>query len=300
MISWEFHSPVTNIADFGLARPAGADVFVSVKRDDLIHPFVSGNKWRKLKYAFQDLQASGKKEVVTFGGAWSNHLLATACAGAVHGVRSTGFVRGDEVVSNPVLNLCRVYGMELIYVDRTTYRDKKLLFDSYVRTHAKPEDVYFIDEGGYSAEATEGCAEIIGELDEQFDHIFCACGTGATLAGLSKGLLASGLSTRLHGVPVLAGGAFIQEAAQELVPGADFELHLDYHFGGYAKTKPELLNFIKRFVSATGILIEPVYTGKLFYAVYDLIGSGYFNPGSRILILHSGGLTGFMGQQKIL
>lgn len=304
MISWNLHSPVSDMTAAFLPLPNAPNLqpeslpAVFVKRDDLIHPYVSGNKWRKLKYIFQDMQNRRVRHLVTFGGAWSNHLLATACAGAMYGVRTSAMVRTDPGVSNPVLTLCKLYGMELITVDRASYRDKKALYQDFIEErNLSEEEVIFVDEGGYSQEAVRGCAELIGELTASYDHIFCACGTGATLAGLCRGVRESALPTRLHGIPVLAGGQFIADQVRALEPDATFDLHLDYHAGGYARTTPELIAFIKDFVSRTGILIEPVYTGKLFMGVLDLVAKGYFQPEERILIVHSGGLTGLLGMQ---
>lgn len=289
---FDFHNPVEPL-DFPKFGDKG--LTVHMKRDDQIHPFISGNKWRKLKYILQSARIAGKAHLVTFGGAWSNHLLATACAGAKFGFKTTAFVRG-EAVSNPVLSLCKLFGMELKFVDRTAYRDKRALFDHYVQGNGQ---AYFVDEGGYCAEGAAGCAEIVDELTRVYDHIFCACGTGTTLAGLYQGCRKAGLDTRLHGIPVLAGGDFIYEAVAGLYPFTDpagVVLHTQYHFGGYAKTTPTLLAFIKHFCAETGILIEPVYTGKLLYAVFDLAQRDYFEKGDRILVIHTGGLTGILGK----
>ena len=291
MIPFDIHSP-TEALDFPLFDEKS--LTVHIKRDDKIHPFISGNKWRKLKYVLQSARDAGKTHLVTFGGAWSNHLLATACAGATFGFKTTGFVRG-EAVSNPNLSLCKLFGMTLRFVDRTAYRDKPLLYTEYA---AHNPDAYFVDEGGHSVEGANGCTEIISELADTYDHIFCACGTGTTMAGLYHGCMSRDLSTQLHGIAVLAGGDFIRGAVSALYPGLPLDrlhLHTDYHFGGYAKTKPELNTFIKQFVAQTGILIEPVYTGKLLYGVFDLAKSDYFERGDRILVIHTGGLTGILG-----
>lgn len=266
-------------------------VSVSIKRDDMIHPFISGNKWRKLKYNLLKAEQDGKRKLVTFGGAWSNHLLATACAGATFGYSTKAFVRGEEVV-NPVLTMCRLFGMDLAFVDRTLYKDKLSLYANFPQR----EEYYFIDEGGAGYEAIGGCEEIVQELENTYDHILCAAGTGATAAGLRSGIHKLGLKTKLHVVPVLKGGDFILEQIQNLnVSTEDIHLHTDYHFGGYAKTKPELIHFIKDFVSATGIMIEPTYTGKALYALHDLIIKDIFKANDRILFVHTGGLTGLLG-----
>ncbi|MGK6352708.1 1-aminocyclopropane-1-carboxylate deaminase/D-cysteine desulfhydrase [Parapedobacter sp. DT-150] len=294
MLPFDFHSPIEPL-DFPLFREKS--ITVHIKRDDMIHPFISGNKWRKLKYILQKAYDDGKKHLITFGGPWSNHLLATACAGARFGFKTTAFVRG-EAVSNPLLTLCKVFGMELRYADRRAYRDKPALFE---QSFGGAQDAYFVDEGGYSVEGANGCAEIFEDLDQPYDHLFCACGTGTTLAGLAAGSRQRGGSTKIHGVPILAGGEFLSAAIAGLYPDdapPDVILHTDYHFGGYAKTTPELLAFIKQFSANTGILLEPVYTGKVFYGLFDLAQRDYFNAGDRILVLHTGGLTGILGMYE--
>jgi len=288
--NFDFYSPIEPVSYKPFIESGHT---VHIKRDDLIHPFISGNKWRKLKYTLQHAADTGKTHLVTFGGAWSNHLLATAAAAAKFGFRTTGYIRGEEV-SNPNLQLCQLFGMNLIFVDRERYREKHSLYSEY---HGHDEEAYFIDEGGMGTKALLGCAEIISELQMDYDHLFCACGTGTTLAGLGIGLREQGKKTQLHGVPVLAGGAFIQQNIKTLDPlSTGVSLHINYHFGGYAKTKPELLHFIKEFVSETGMLIEPIYTGKLLYCLTDLMAKRYFKEKSRILILHTGGITGLLGK----
>lgn len=271
-------------------------LFIDIKRDDMIHPFVSGNKWRKLKYIVQEAKATNKSHLVTFGGAWSNHILATACISAMQGFKSSAYIRGEEV-ENPVLQLCKTFGMKLHFIDREAYKNKELIFNE---NHLHDNSAVFIDEGGFSRLASYGCEEIMHDLPYQYDHIFCASGTGATLAGIAKGAKTHQKNAIVHGIPVLKGGDFITEAVSILYPDlTNFRLHLDYHFGGYAKTKPELINFIKKFCSETGILIEPIYTGKVFYALYDLIKKDFFKEDARILIIHTGGLTGFLGKANL-
>ena len=296
MIPFDIHSPTESL-NFPLFNEKS--LTVHIKRDDKIHPFISGNKWRKLKYILQSARHAGKTHLVTFGGAWSNHLLATACAGATFGFKTTGFVRG-EAVSNPILSLCKLYGMALQFVDRASYRNKPLRYEQYAATDPQ---AYFVDEGGYSIEGAQGCAEIVDELPHTYDHIFCACGTGTTIAGLHHGCAGRELDIQVHGVPVLAGGDFIADAVRKLYPGAQLDrltIHTGYHFGGYAKTTPALNTFIRQFTAQTGILIEPVYTGKLLYGVFDLAKRDYFNAGARILVIHTGGLTGILGLHEQL
>ncbi|WP_231464963.1 1-aminocyclopropane-1-carboxylate deaminase/D-cysteine desulfhydrase [Pedobacter sp. Leaf132] len=265
-----------------------------VKRDDLIDPFISGNKWRKLKYILQSAEKEAKNHLVTFGGAYSNHLLATAAVAAKASLTSTAFVRGERV-ENEMLLLCTLFGMNLIFIDREAYKDKKSLFKKHF---GDDKNAYFIDEGGASLQATLGCAEIIDELLEPYTHIFCAAGTGTTSAGLLKGILNHKLKTKLNIIPVLKGGDFIKNEVSKYVSNTEnLVLHTDYHFGGYAKTTPELISFIKKFTSSTGLLIDPVYTAKMFYAVIDLQKNNYFTHNDKILTIHSGGLMGIFGMK---
>jgi len=290
-IDLEFYSPVHQIKN-KIFDERGLQVFI--KRDDLIHPLISGNKWRKLKYILKNAVTQNKTHLVTFGGAYSNHLLATAAAAAKFGFKSTGIVRGEEV-TNDTLFLCRLHGMDLIFTDRESYRDKHALFEKHFQ---KNLDAIFIDEGGASAEGARGCSELIGELQPTYDHMFCACGTGTTAAGIINGIREHQLSTKFHAVPVLKNGGFLKDEIDKFlnVP-AEYELHTAYHFGGYAKTDDKLIGFIKQFVAETGILIEPVYTGKMLYALYDLAAKNYFKQGSKILAIHSGGVFGLLGMK---
>jgi len=290
-IDLEIYSPVHQIKN-KLFDEQGLKVFI--KRDDLIHPIISGNKWRKLKYILKRAQAESKNHLVTFGGAYSNHLLATAAAAAKFGFKSTGIVRG-EAVNNDTLFLCRLHGMTLLFTDRESYRDKQALFDKYF---AANPDAFFIDEGGASVEGAKGCSELVDELPEVYDHIFCACGTGTTAAGIINGLRNQSSTTTFHGVPVFKDGSFIKDEINKfLTAPAGYQLHTSYHFGGYGKTGEELIEFIQQFVASTGILIEPVYTGKMLYALHDLARQNYFKPGTRILAIHTGGIWGLLGMR---
>ncbi|MCX2574640.1 1-aminocyclopropane-1-carboxylate deaminase/D-cysteine desulfhydrase [Pedobacter sandarakinus] len=268
-----------------------------VKRDDLIDPYISGNKWRKLKYLLQDANRQNKNHLVTFGGAYSNHLVATAAAAAKFGYKATAFVRG-EVVKNEMLLICSLYGMQLIFVDRERYKHKQELYNEHF---AADSNCYFIDEGGASAVAVQGCAEIITELPTVYDHIFVAAGTGTTAAGLLSGIHTGDLKSRLHVVPVLKGGDFIGNEIAKYTPLSNhLKLHTNYHFGGYAKTTPELLDFIKSFINETGVLIDPIYTAKLFYAITDLCNKQVILPNENILAIHTGGLLGLLGKKELL
>lgn len=271
---------------------------ILVKRDDLIDPYISGNKWRKLKYILAAALTQQKTHIVTFGGAYSNHLVATAAACSRNGLKSTAFVRGDEAActDNEMLLLCKLFGMQLIFTDRTSYRDKTALFEAHF---GNDENAVFVDEGGAGTEAVKGCAEIIAELPGDIDHLFCAAGTGTTAAGLLAGIYEHKLKTQLHVVPVLKGGSFIADEIRKYTGKTEqLVLHTDFHFGGYAKTTPELITFIKNFTAAEGMLIDPVYTGKMFYAIDRLAASQYFKPTEKIVALHTGGLLGLMGMKE--
>lgn len=292
MINLQYNSPEERITD-NLLEDKGITLFI--KRDDLIHPFISGNKWRKLKYNLRKAASEQKNHLITFGGAFSNHILATACAAAKFGFKSTAIVRG-EAVENDTLTLCRLFGMKLIFVDRTRYLNKSEIFDELF---AEDQQAFYIEEGGAGQEAVSGCAELLDELNETYDHIFCASGTGTTAAGILRGIQAKGLPSMLHAVSALKGGDFLRADIEKYCGNnPPFSLHTDYHFGGYAKTKPELIEFIYQFSSRNGILLDPVYTGKMLYAVYDLISRNYFIPGSKILAIHTGGLLGLLGMTK--
>ncbi|POY35278.1 1-aminocyclopropane-1-carboxylate deaminase [Solitalea longa] len=284
------YSPVEEIQN-ELFKKKQLKVFI--KRDDLIHPFISGNKWRKLKYVIADAHTTNKRHLISFGGPYSNHLLALACAGAMFGFKTSGIVRGDEPRKlNHQLFLCSQFGMNFIFVSRDAYRDKELLYDQYFGTDS---DAYFIDEGGAGNLALPGCAELLDELTDHYDHLFLACGTGTTLAGIAMGASHRNLSTQIEGIAVLKGAGFLHTDIQNLI-GTEhhYKLHLDYHQGGYAKTNMDYLNWLFKF-NKTGLLLDHVYTGKMMYALFDLIKKDYFKPGSNILTIHTGGLTGLLG-----
>ncbi|GGI25048.1 1-aminocyclopropane-1-carboxylate deaminase/D-cysteine desulfhydrase [Pedobacter mendelii] len=265
-----------------------------VKREDLIDPYISGNKWRKLKYILAKAEAEHKNHLITFGGAYSNHLVATAAAASRSGLKSTAFVRGEKV-TNEMLLLCKLFGMDLIFTERESYKDKFALFEKHFKFDV---NAYFIDEGGASTEAVTGCSEIVDELTDVYDHIFCAAGTGTTAAGLLDGIVKNNLKTKLHVIPVLKNGNFIKAEIVKYVPNTEnLILHTDYHFGGYAKTTPELFKFIKDFTANTGLLIDPVYTAKMFYAVFDLQRNKTIKSDDKILAIHTGGLLGIFGMK---
>ncbi len=289
MIDLDFYSPEEEVY-FEPINRHGVKLFF--KRDDLIHPFISGNKWRKLKYNLLKAKAEDKTHLVTFGGAFSNHILATAAAGAKFNLKTTAFIRGEEA-DNQILDLCRIFGMNLIFVSREAYQHKEDLYSQHFHDY---KNTFYINEGGYGEDAEKGCREIISELKTTYDYLFCAAGTGATAAGIINGANETDLATEINIVSALKGGEFLKsEIDTLLIEHHPYNLHIDYHFGGYAKTKPELIDFIKDFTQQTGILLDPVYTGKVLFAIADLAEKKHFKPQTKILMVHTGGLFGILG-----
>ncbi len=289
----DIYSPLQQIQ---FEMPSGIELYI--KRDDLIHPYISGNKWRKLKYLIQTAQLQNKKTLVTFGGAYSNHLLATACAAALKGFKSVGFVRGEELdASNHTLFLCEQFGMKIIFVDRISYLNKAALFEKYFSNN---NDAFFIDEGGRSDEAILGCSELIDELPQTFDHIVLAAGTGSTFCGILKGCAKHNLSTKIHAIVVHKGIPEIVDYTIAKTSYAHYSIQDNYHFGAYAKTSADLISFMKKFQQATGILLDPVYTAKALYALYDFIQQGVIQAKEKVLFIHTGGLIGNLGMKDKL
>ena len=270
-----------------------------VKREDILHPLISGNKWRKLKYNILAAKEQEYQTLLTFGGAFSNHIAAVAAAGKEWDFETIGIIRGEEHLPlNPTLQLAQQNGMQFHYMDRSTYREKNSP-EVISRLRGQFGPFYLLPEGGSNPLAVKGCAEIIDELDPtDYDFICAPCGTGGTLAGLLVGL---NRNRQVLGFPALKGGSFLKKDIDTLTEAYNgktyhnFQLLTDYHFGGYAKRSPELLNFIRIFKDTTGIPLDPIYTGKMFYGLHELIEKGYFKPGSSILAIHTGGLQGIEG-----
>jgi 1-aminocyclopropane-1-carboxylate deaminase/D-cysteine desulfhydrase-like pyridoxal-dependent ACC family enzyme len=269
-----------------------------IKREDLNHPFMSGNKWYKLKYNLQEAQKQGKNTLLTFGGAYSNHIYAVAAAGNIFSFKTIGVIRGEEHLPlNPTISFARDMGMQIYYLDRSSYR-KKSSSEIINQLQNKFGDFYLLQEGGTNELAVKGCSEIINKIDIDFDFICCPCGTGGTLAGLISGL--NGKKFAL-GFAVLKGASFLKENINTLIQNLNgnvfqnWDINLDYHFGGYAKYNMQLLEFVHKFSTNTNIPIEPIYTGKMLFGVYDLVTKGFFNEGNQIVALHTGGLQGLKG-----
>ncbi|HHJ80371.1 MAG TPA: pyridoxal-phosphate dependent enzyme, partial [Candidatus Tenderia electrophaga] len=224
-----------------------------------------------------------------------NHIHALAGAGAEYGFKTIGMIRGEaHTPLNPTLQFAVDHGMQLHYLNRIDYRNKHSaeIIDSLKREFG---DFYLIPEGGSNALAVQGCAEIIADIEQPFDVIACACGTAGTLSGLIAGLQGE---HQALGFAVLKGAGFLADEVRKLLVAAgspqhdNWQINLDYHFGGYAKIRPELLVFMHRFEAANDIILEPIYTGKLLFGIYDLLVSGHFQRGQTVLVLHSGGLQG--------
>jgi 1-aminocyclopropane-1-carboxylate deaminase len=281
-------SPVEEIRDDLLSR---SDVRLLLKRDDLIHPDIPGNKWRKLKNNLEAASQEGHGRLLTFGGAYSNHLRATAAAGHHLGFETVGVVRGEEHLPlNPVLAYARQCGMRLTYLDRKTYRAKR---DPAVLTALRQEfgDFYLLPEGGSNALAVKGCAEIPPEIDRDFDVICCPVGTGGTLAGLAAGLRPG---QRAIGFAVLKGAQFLAAEVEELQRDAlggvtaNWSIEYDFHYGGYARSTPELRAFSSGFEERHGLRPDLIYVAKMLHGLYALIAAGRFAPATRIVALITG------------
>lgn len=262
-----------------------------IKREDVLHDEISGNKFRKLKYNLDEAKRQGKSRLMTFGGAYSNHIAAVAAAGRDYGFETIGVIRGDELAlkyqENPTLKKAMQDGMQFYFATRTQYRDKmNVVF--LEKLQQQFGDFYVIPEGGTNQLAVKGCEEILTEEDEVFDFICCAVGTGGTISGIINSLQTH---QKALGFPALKGN-FLYDDIRPYVKNQQWDLILDYHFGGYAKVSDELRLFIKEFNQKYLITLEPIYTGKMAFGVLDLISKGKFPEKSKVLIIHTGGLQG--------
>ena len=271
-----------------------ASISISIKREDLLHPIISGNKFRKLKYNLKEAIKQKKSKLLTFGGAFSNHILAVAAAGKEAGFETIGIIRGDEledkVLENPTLFKAQKLGMKFKFVDREMYRNKNEI-DFRRRLEFEFQDFYLLPEGGTNELAIQGCEEILTDLDNDFDFICCSVGTGGTISGIIN---CSKESQQVLGFPALCGD-FLKEDIRKFATKSNWNLITDYDFGGYAKVSDELIRFMNDFYSKYNILLDPIYTGKMMFGVMDLIEKDFFPKNSRILVIHTGGLQGIAG-----
>ena len=267
-------------------------IAVDVLRLDELHPQVSGNKWFKLKEYLTEAKGQEKGVVLTFGGAYSNHIIATAVACQEEGFKSIGIIRGEEPPTlSHTLQHAKEAGMDIFFTAREAYKNKEVpkeVWEQYTQS-----EVYVVNEGGYGLKGREGAQSILEYCPKEvYTHIMAACGTGTTVAGL---VIGSFPYQQVVGIPVLKNHTGLEQDINALLPPplhSTYTLVQDYHFGGYAKKTPELIEFMNRWYQETGIPSDFVYTGKLFYALNDLVGKGYFEPESKILVIHSGGLQG--------
>ena len=275
------------------------DISLFIKRDDLIHPIISGNKFRKLKYNLIEAKNQKKITLLTFGGAFSNHILAVSAAGKEYGFDTIGIIRGEEledkIETNPTLQKAKEFGMVFDFISREEYRNKNNP-EFLKKLKEKFGEFYLIPEGGTNEFAIKGCEEILSEDDENFDFICCAIGTGGTISGIIN---SSNENQKILGFPALKGD-FLTEDIRKFAKKDNWELVTDYHFGGYAKYDATLIEFINNFYEKHQIPLDPIYTSKMVFGVLDLIEKEFFPPKSKILVIHTGGLQGINGINAIL
>lgn len=280
------------------------DISLYIKREDLIHPQISGNKYRKLKYNILKAQSENKTILLTFGGAFSNHISAVAAVGKEYGYKTIGIIRGDELgvdlektlSTNTTLKFAHECGMQFKFVTRMDYREKTL--DIFIKK-LKEEfgNFYLIPEGGTNLLAIKGCEEILDEETDIFNVICVAVGTGGTISGLIN-------SAKKHqsiiGFPALKGNFLTEEIEKFSNKKNNWKLNTAYHFGGYAKTSDEFIRFINKFKKEIGIQLDPIYTGKMLFGIVDLIKNNFFEKGAKILAIHTGGIQGIEQMNVIL
>lgn len=297
--------------DFGLKNSPNlfvrnfeaSGISLYIKREDLLHPEVSGNKFRKLKYNLIEARNQQKNTLLTFGGAFSNHISAVAAAGKMLDFKTIGVIRGEELgedlkktfLENPTLKFAASCGMQFEFVSRTAYREKYLP-EFEAKLKEKFGNFYLLPEGGTNALAVKGCEEILTQADKDFDYVCCSAGTGGTVSGIIN----SALDTqKILGFSALKGDFLIPEISKYTTK-KNWELITEYHFGGYAKISAELISFINDFQRKYQIPLDPVYTGKMLFGIFDMIEKSEITPNSRILAIHTGGLQGISGMNRML
>ena len=293
------YSPVQEIQSPLLTKH---QVRLYIKRDDMLDIDISGNKWRKLKYNLLAAKKQNYTSLLSFGGAYSNHIVALAAAGQRFGFATIGVIRGEQSYeNNSSLSYARSCGMTLHFVTREQYRNKTDpgFLDGLKKKYGQ---FYLLPEGGSNHLALEGCSEIVLELEQQLeempDYVVIACGTAGTLSGL---ITSKQKKIKYIGVAVLKNAGFLDDDVREFLQSSkssqalNWSINTDYHFGGYAKYSEKLIDFIQGFNENFGVQLEPVYTGKMFYALFDLLEQGFFPAGCKIVAVHTGGLQGLNG-----
>ena len=275
-----------------------------IKREDEIHPFISGNKYRKLKYNLEEAKKQGLKNLVSFGGAYSNHISALSFAGKKYGFETLGIIRGDELginlqktlTQNPTLKFAYENGMKFKFISREDYREKDN--PGFIKAlKSELGHFYWIPEGGTNDLAIKGCEEILTNTDKEFDFICVAVGTGGTISGIINKITEHQM---VLGFPSLKGEFLEAIIKEKTVPFKQWKLIHTYHFGGYAKINKNLISFINNFYQQTAIPLDPIYTGKMMFGIMDLVQKDFFNRNSSILMVHTGGLQGIEGMNQRL
>lgn len=275
------------------------NISLYIKREDLLHPIISGNKFRKLKYNLETAKKQNQKVLLTFGGAFSNHIVAVAGAGETFGFETVGIIRGEElhdkISENPSLLQAQQLGMKFVFISREQYRLKQAA-DFIEKLRKDYGEFYLLPEGGTNALAIKGCEEIITDLDFEFTHICASVGTGGTITGIIN---SSANNQKIIGFSSLKGD-FLQNDIAKFANKENWSLNSDYHFGGYGKVTDELIAFINEFYLKYQIPLDPIYTGKMMFGIMNLIENNYFPPNSKIVAIHTGGLQGIAGMNKAL
>jgi len=270
-----------------------SEITLCVKREDLLHPFISGNKLRKLKYNLLCAKEDDHHCLLTFGGAFSNHIAAVAYSGKESGLKTIGIIRGEELAVtnvNPTLKFAEECGMKLKFVSRDDYRrkDSPEFLAGLIKEFGF---FYLLPEGGTNVLAVKGCEEILTDEDSVFDYICCAVGTGGTISGIINSSLPG---QQVLGFPALKGD-FLKEEILKFTQKDNWKLVSGYDFGGYGKTDENLIRFINEFYKKYHVPLDPIYTGKMLFGVMDLINQGYFHKGAKVLAIHTGGIQGVKG-----
>lgn len=297
MVSVELNKSITQKV---ILPDSNKSVEVYLQREDLIHPLIGGNKYYKMKYNLLDAKKNNYDTILTFGGAFSNHIYAVSAAANLFGFKSIGIIRGEKYNPlNPTLQFALNNGMELHYLDRETYRNR---YDQEFReTIAKQFGrVYILPEGGTNELALKGTAEILDNINVDFDYLCAPIGSGGTLAGLIIG--SHGIKD-IIGFSSLKAGDYLTSVIKELLPPTikqcgNWIINLDYHFGGFAKINLELIEFIKWFKENNNVQLDLIYNGKMMYGIIELIKQNYFPANAKIVAIHTGGLQGLDGMKS--
>jgi len=272
---------------------------LAILREDLLHSEVSGNKFRKLKFNIIEAKLRQIKTILTFGGAYSNHIAATAAAGKMCGLSTIGVIRGDELASkvndNPTLSYARSCGMKFHFVSRSDYKEKESE-DFLEQLRAQFGSFYLLPEGGTNALAIKGCAEMMSAQTEPYDCVCTAVGTGGTLAGIATG---ASMDQKVFGFSALIG-TFQEEVVRTYASNLNTFITDSYCFGGYAKIDSTLVRFINEFKLKTQIQLDPIYTGKMMFGIFDQMKTQKIFKNSRILAIHTGGLQAIPGMNSVL